>query len=192
MSARVSPTEKIRAEIDALFEQGRDLAEVLEDVARLGARLILQSALEAEVAEFLGRDRYQRVTTAGPAGTAPAGVDAGRCAGPGYRNGYRAATVKTTAGPVSVARPRVRGATGAFASRLFGATVTKTHALESLVIAGFVRGLSGRDVEATLADALGAEAALSKSTVSRICQPIAAEFDACGKRRLDDLELDYL
>ncbi len=87
MSARVSPTEKIRAEIDALFDQGRDLGEVPEDVARLGARLILQSALEAEVTEFLGRDRYQRVTTAGPAGTAPAGVDAGGCASPGYRNG---------------------------------------------------------------------------------------------------------
>jgi hypothetical protein len=36
------------------------------------------------------------------------------------------------------------------------------------VIAGFVRGLSVRDVENTLADALGAEAALSKSTVSRV------------------------
>ena len=40
--------------------------------------------------------------------------------------------------------------------------VTRTNALESLVIAGFVRGLSVRDVEATLADALGAEAALSQ------------------------------
>jgi putative transposase len=55
--------------------------------------------------------------------------------------------------------------------------VTKTNALESLVIAGFVRGLSVRDVEATLADALGAEAALSKSTVSRVCEAIKDEFD---------------
>jgi len=60
------------------------------------------------------------------------------------------------------------------------------------VIAGFVRGLSVRDVENTLADALGAEAALSKSTVSRVCQAITAEFEAWSKRRLDDLELDYL
>jgi putative transposase len=60
------------------------------------------------------------------------------------------------------------------------------------VIAGFVRGLSVRDVENTLADALGAEAALSKSTVSRVCQAIAAEFTAWSERRLDDLELDYL
>ena len=29
-------------------------------VARLGAQLLMQAALEAEVTEFLGRDRYQR------------------------------------------------------------------------------------------------------------------------------------
>ena len=33
MSARVSPTAAIRSELDALFASGRDLAEVVEDVA---------------------------------------------------------------------------------------------------------------------------------------------------------------
>jgi len=77
-------------------------------------------------------------------------------------------------------------------SQLFGKNVTSPNALESLVIAGFERGLSVRDVENTLADALGAEAALSKSTVSRVCQAIAHEFERWSARRLDDLELDYL
>jgi putative transposase len=31
------PIQAIRAEIDALFTEGRDLVEVIEDVARLGA-----------------------------------------------------------------------------------------------------------------------------------------------------------
>ena len=44
----------------------------------------------------------------------------------------------------------------------------------------------------TLADALGAEAALSKSTVSRVCQAIGDEFTQWSARRLDELELDYL
>jgi hypothetical protein len=57
---RVSPTEEIRGEIDALFDGSRDLSEVIEDVARLGARLIIQVAVEAEVEVFLGRARYQR------------------------------------------------------------------------------------------------------------------------------------
>jgi hypothetical protein len=47
--ARVSPTERIRAEIDQLFSADQDLGETLEEVARLGARLLLHAALEAEV-----------------------------------------------------------------------------------------------------------------------------------------------
>lgn len=179
MSTRVSPTEKIRSEIDALFTGERDLAAIMEDVARLGARLLLQAALEAEIDEFLGRSRYQRAA-------AVAG------ARDGMRNGYHEITVKTTAGPVSLARPKLRGTTEAFASRLLGTGVSKSNALESLVIAGFVRGLSVRDVEATLAEALGAEAALSKSTVSRICQAIAEQFTTWRTRPLDLLSLDYL
>jgi transposase-like protein len=93
---------------------------------------------------------------------------------------------------VTVERPKLRGTTERFASQLFGKSVTKSNALESLVIAGFVRGLSVRDVENTLADALGAEAALSKSTVSRVCQAIGGEFERWSARRLDELELDYL
>jgi hypothetical protein len=58
----------------------------------LGARLLLQSALEAEVTEFLGRSRYQRRALA----------EAARA---GSRNGFSRLTVKTTAGPVTLERP---------------------------------------------------------------------------------------
>ncbi len=179
MTHRVSPTDRIRGHIDELFAQDRPLPEILEEVARLGAQLLMQAALEAEVTEFLGRDRYARAALT-------------EDARPGSRNGYREVTVKTTAGPVGLARPKLRGTAGAFASRLFGAHVTKTNALESLVIASFVRGLSVRDVEATLADALGDQAAISKSTVSAICQQIKEEYQAWAARRLDDVMLDYL
>lgn len=179
MSVRVSPTEKIRREIDALFMEGIDLAGQLEQVARLGARLIMQTAVEVEVEEFLGRARYQRT----------ADVVEARA---GSRNGFCSTTIKTTAGPVTLQRPKLRGTTEKFASRLFGAGVTRTNALESLVIAGYVRGLSDRDVEATLADALGAEAALSKSTVSRVCEAIKTQFATWSQRSLADIELDYL
>jgi len=179
MPHRVSPTERIRGHIDELFAQEKALPEILEDVARLGAQLLMQAALEAEVTEFLGRDRYQRATAC-------------EDARPGSRNGYREVTVKTTAGPVSLSRPKLRGTTGAFASRLFGAHVTKTNALESLVIASFVRGLSVRDVEAALAEALGDQAAISKSTVSAVCQQIKDEYEKWSRRRLEGITLDYL
>jgi putative transposase len=101
-------------------------------------------------------------------------------------------TVKTTAGPVKLSRPKLRGTTEAFASRLFGAHVTKTNALESLVIASFVRGLSVRDVEAALAEALGDQAAISKSTVSAVCGQLKDEYTAWAQRPLDSITLDYL
>ena len=179
MQPRVFPTERIRGHIDELFAQDKGLPEILEDVARLGAQLLLQAALEAELTEFLGRDRYQRA----------AACDAAR---PGSRNGYPEVTVKTTAGPVTLARPKLRGTTEKFASRLFGAHITKTNALESLVIASFVRGLSVRDVEAALAEALGDQAAISKSTVSAVCQAIKEEYEAWARCRLDGITLDYL
>ncbi len=179
MPTRVSPTDRIHRHIDDLFAEDRPLPEILEEVARLGAQLLMQAALEAEVTEFLGRDRYARAALTEDART-------------GSRNGYRDVTVKTTAGPVALARPKLRGTTEAFASRLFGSHVTRTNALESLVIASFIRGLSVRDVEATLADALGDQAAISKSTVSAVCQAITDEYQAWALRRLDEVTLDYL
>ena len=179
MPVRVLPTDRIRHHIDELFAADRPLPEILEEVARLGAQLLMQAALEAEVTEFLGRDRYQRAAACGDAR-------------PGSRNGYRDVSVKTTAGPVALARPKLRGTSEAFASRLFGSHVTKTNALESLVIASFVRGLSVRDVEATLADALGDQAAISKSSVSSVCQQIKDEYQAWARRSLEGITLDYL
>ena len=178
MTARVSPSERIRAEIDELIASAESgsLLEHFEEVARAAVRLVFQTALEAEVTEFLGRERYAR----------------GEREREGSRNGYSDVTVKTTAGEVTLSRPKVRGTTEVFASRLLGAGVTRTNALESLVIAGFVRGLSVRDVEASLAEALGPEATVSKSTVSRICEAIKDEFDAWKTRSLTDVELDYL
>jgi putative transposase len=176
---RVSATDRIRTKIDALFAEDRELSEILEEVARLGAQLLMQAALEAEVTEFLGRERYQRTAAC---------LDAND----GSRNGYRPVTVKTTTGPVTLERPKLRGTTAAFASRLFGKHVTKTNALETLVIAAFVRGLSVRDVHATLAETLGDQAAISKSTVSEVCKAIRAEYQAWARRRLDEIMLDYL
>ena len=165
MSKRLSPAERLRTQIDEVFAGGQDLSRAIEQVAQLGAQLLLQCALEAQVTMMLGRERYERAASCQDA-----------CAG--MRNGYCATTIKTTAGPVTLQRPKVRGTTERVADRLFGKGVTKTNALESLVIAGFVRGLSVRDVEAALAEALGPQATVSKSTVSRICTQIKTQFEA--------------
>jgi hypothetical protein len=83
-SKRVLPAERLRAEIEGCSSGGEDLSRAIEQVAQLGARLLLQSALQAEVTTALGRERYQR---------------AGACedARVGMCNGYCPVTIKTTA-----------------------------------------------------------------------------------------------
>ena len=61
-------------------------------MARIGARLLLQTVLEAEITEFLGRNRYERRAAATDARA-------------GSRNGHSSLTVKTTAGPVVLQAP---------------------------------------------------------------------------------------
>jgi putative transposase len=111
--ARVSPSQTVRAQIDELFaDPDRELGAILEEVARLSVRLVIQAALEAEVTAFLGRDRYARTQRARA----------------GSRNGYTEVTVKTTTGPVTLKRPTLRGTDETFASRLLGKHVTRTNA----------------------------------------------------------------
>jgi putative transposase len=106
--ARVAPSERFRTRLDeALAGVGQE-QDPVETIGRLGARLILQQALEDEVTEFLGRGRYERSEET-----------------VSHRNGYEPRTVKTTSGPVELERPRVRDASKlGFESRLLGRHVT--------------------------------------------------------------------
>jgi transposase-like protein len=55
-----------------------------------------------------------------------------------------------------------------------------------------MRGLSVRDVEATLEEALGPGVGISRSTASRICAQIKEKFDRWRVRDLSGIELDVL
>ncbi len=172
---KVVPSERFRRELDELVAGVDGEADPLERIGRLGARLILQQALEDEVTEFLGRVRYERA--ADPVS---------------HRNGYEPRRVVTTAGPVELERPRVRDAQKlGFESRILGRHVARTYALESLVISGFLRGLSVRDVEAALAETFD-EPVIGKSTVARVCQDTRERYRRWCARRLDEHDLVYL
>jgi transposase-like protein len=70
-----------------------------------------------------------------------------------------------------------------------------TDTFERIILnahSGWVRGLSDRDIEALLSEALGPEAALSKSTASRICARLKDDFEAFRNRDLTGIDLDYL
>ncbi|HXQ61060.1 MAG TPA: hypothetical protein VN796_01930 [Acidimicrobiales bacterium] len=69
------------------FDGERHLGGILEEVPRIGARLLLQIAFEAEVTEFLRRDRFERRS----------GAETAR---EGSRNGHGELRVRPPPGPV--------------------------------------------------------------------------------------------
>jgi putative transposase len=71
-----------------------------------------------------------------------------------------------------------------------GRGVARTHALESLVISGFLRGLSTRDVEAALEEVFE-EPIASKGTVSRICEETRERYRQWCRRRLEQHDVVY-
>ena len=173
--AKIVPSERLRRELDEVLAGVGEHDDPVEAVARLGARLMLQQALEDEVTEFLGRERYAR-----------AGEGAAI-----YRNGYEPRTVKTTSGAMELERPRIRSVSElGFESQVLGKGVARTHALEALIILGFLRGLSVRDVEDLLEEALG-EHVVGKSTVARICQDTRQRYRAWCERDLSAHDLVY-
>ena len=170
---RIAPSVRLDAQIEELL--GDELAangEKLAELGRLGARLVLQRAVEDEVTAFLGRARYARTPEAA-----------------GSRNGTRPKAIQTAEGEISVDMPQVRGTAAQFISRVFpdSRTVIRTRPLEALIIGGYVRGLSDRDIESLMQEAgLGQ---VSKSTASRICRELRARYKAFCARSLAELEL---
>lgn len=172
--ARIVPSERYREQLDELIAGATRSEDPVEEIARAGARLVLQVALEDEVSEFLGRARYER---------------SGEVVS--HRNGYEPRKVTATSGPVEVERPRIRDAERlGFESKILGKGVTRTYALESLVICSFLRGLSVRDVEAALAETFD-EPVVSKSTVSRICEDVRERYRRWCERSLVEHDLVY-
>src|SRR6267143_1548537 len=85
--------------------------------------------------------------------------------------------------------PQVRGTAAQFIGRVFpdSRTVIRTRPLEALIIGGYVRGLSDRDIESLMQEAgLGQ---VSKSTASRICRELRARYKAFCARSLAEVEL---
>jgi transposase-like protein len=173
---RIAPSATLEAQIADLLSQGVDDNEQLAELGRLGTRLVLQRAVEDEVAAFLSRARYERT----PAAT-------------GSRNGSRSKRIQTAEGEITVAMPQVRGTVERFVSRVIPDVrrVVRTRPLEALVIGAYVRGLSDRDIESLLDEAgLGH---LSKNTASQLCRELRARYAAfCAKSLAVDLLALYL
>ena len=170
---RIAPSARLEAQIAELLTQGLAVdRERLAELGRLGARLVLQRAVDEEVAAFLRRARYQRT----PAAT-------------GSRNGTRPKPIQTAEGEISIAMPQVRNTAERFVSQVIPDTraVVRTRPLEALIIGSYVRGLSDRDIESLAEEAeLGH---VSKSSVSRICRELRDRYTAFCNKSLADISV---
>ena len=175
MATRVSATDQTRERLEALIDGRLASAPERSDLMLLAARLILEEALEGEVRDRLGRERYER--TEGPP--------------TGYRNGYRTGRMKTAEGMVEYAAPQVRATSEPFVSAVRENLAGRTGALEDLAIELDARGLSTRDIEDTFTDEKGRRL-LSRAAVSEITERLWEDYAAFTKRALGEHRVVYL
>jgi len=116
---RIAPSARIEEAIERVPLEGLDDPDALSRIGRLGALLVLQRAVEDEVAAFLGRARYERTERAA-----------------GSRNGSRPRRIQTAEGELVIAMPQVRGSLERFVSQMIPDTrsIVRTRPLEALVI----------------------------------------------------------
>jgi putative transposase len=128
-------------------------------------KVVLEGALEGEMDAHLGYAKHD-----------PAGRDSGNS-----RNGHRAKTVLTEAGPVQVDVPRDRDAS--FAPKIVAKRQRRLGGVDDLVISLVAKGLTTGEVQAHLAEIYGAE--VSRDTISTITDRVLEGLAEWQSRPLD-------
>jgi len=151
----------------------------LEAFARQSMQQLLQQLLEEEVDGVLGRGRYERREAVDPA--------------VGYRNGFgKPRRVSLSSGTLTVRRPRVRGLTERFESRLLPAFKRHTEEVGRLLPELYLHGLAHGDFDLALRGLLGDGAPLSAASIARLKAGWQAEYELWRTRAVADLEVVYL
>lgn len=175
MRSKIPPSQRKRNEIQDLLRNGSTDGDLLNQIIKQAASLILQEFLEQEASDYLGRGHYERKAEGQP----------------GYRNGYEPARLKTAEGTITVQKPQIRDTEEPFQTKLAVFLKGNTDILDKLAVEMYARGLSTRDIEDTLIEATG-ELILSKTSVSQITEILYQEFESFQSRDLSGFELEYL
>jgi len=173
MGKRIAPSERMEQEI---IEGVASSGDPLGEAARRGAQLILQKALEIEVDEQLGRGRYER--------SGDGGLN-------GYRNGYEPKKVHTAEGSIELQVPQVRDRLEPFESVWLQAIGKRSERLTELVPMMYVKGMSQRDIEDALVDALGVEQT-GRTVVNEVCKSLRRDFERWQDRDLSGQKVLYM
>lgn len=180
--SKISPSEQLDKELHALLwggeESVQDTGSILSALMRKAVAKVIQEALEGELTEFLGRDRYERRGNDDPET-------------PGYRNGYKDRVLKTAEGAVKVGLPQARNTAAPYRSKLWEFLRGRSDMLETLVVEMYARGMSMRDIEDAFTDDDGV-CLLSKSQASELTDSLKAEYRAFTRRDLSVFDVVYL
>lgn len=152
--------------------------ETLETTIRGQVQEWMQSILDEEVTEFLGRMKGERRKTVDDVG---------------YRNGYGEPRKLTlSSGAIELRRPRVRGLEQRFVSRILPLFKRRTNEVNDLLPELYLHGLSCGDFDLALRGLLGDDAPISASTVSRLKEKWHSELGVWKSRDLSELEVVYV
>ncbi len=141
------------------------------DFLREGVQALAQAVMEAEVAQHVGADRYERTLER-----------------TGERNGHRERRWDTRVGSIQLRVPRVRD--GSYFPTLLEPRRRAERALVAVVQEAYVQGVSTRRVD-DLVQRLGL-AGMSKSQVSLLCQELDAEVERFRTRPLGGASYPYV
>jgi len=160
--------------------------DVLNEILQQGAQQMLASAIENEVAEYLGRHVDQR-------------DDDGRRLV--VRNGYLPAReIQTGIGQVAVRQPRVndkrvdeQGQHQRFTSQILPPYLRRTKSLDELIPWLYLRGISTGDFTEALQGLLGPQAkGLSATNIVRLKESWQQEWQTWSQRSLAEKRYVYV
>src|SRR5678815_1145357 len=142
------------------------------DVIRQALTLVLQALIETEAAQHIGARPYERSEQ--------------RTA---HRNGTRSRLLSTKAGDVELRIPKLRE--GSFFPARLEPRRRIDRALLAVIMEAYVHGTATRKVAGRV-KAVGVDAGISKSEVSRICAELDAEVAGFRSRSLSHIAFPYV
>lgn len=174
---RIAPSEQIGQALQEFLRGGIEASQQpVSEMLRLAAQKIVQEALEQEVVDYLGRERYERRDESQQ----------------GLRNGYEAGRIRSAEGEIVLQVPQVRGTDSPYRSKLMDFLRGNSDVLEYLVVQMYTRGLSTRDIEEAFRDPHTGELLLGRSAVSELTDSLWEEYQVFCQRDLSGFEVEYV
>jgi transposase-like protein len=168
-----SLSKKSKKIIEKSIEGHMQLSSLAE-LTKIGARMMLEVAIEEELTAFLGRDYYER-----------------RKGQEGSRSGSKPRTIKIGCGDIEIEMPKVRDAGRPFHSELLPSGVTRMEEIQDIIPLLYMNGISTRKVKKSVAKLLG-KRGLSHQNIIRITEKVVEEFRQWKRRDLTELKVAYL